>query len=133
MADEEGGLRPSLFAFPGSKVTLLGSSATPDMPTRLLTLRVTFVTSCDKPDNGQDEEVADMAKSEPLNGDRLHTVAEVADHMRVSNMTVYRLIKAGEVRAVRVGKSYRIRQRDLEAYLDASRTGFATEAHEGDR
>jgi excisionase family DNA binding protein len=75
-----------------------------------------------------------MAKSEPLNGDRLHTVAEVADHMRVSNMTVYRLIKAGEVRAVRVGKSYRIRQRDLEAYLDASRTtGAGPHRDEGDR
>lgn len=63
-----------------------------------------------------------MATSEAPNGDRLHTVAEVAEHMRVSNMTVYRLIKFGAMPAVRVGKSYRIRQRDLEAYLDASRT-----------
>lgn len=52
--------------------------------------------------------------------DRLLTVAEVADHMRVSNMTVYRLIKAGTLPAIRVGKNYRIRARDLAAYLDAS-------------
>ena len=39
---------------------------------------------------------------------RFLTVAEVADQMRVSTMTVYRLIKAGELGAVRVGKSYRI-------------------------
>ena len=56
----------------------------------------------------------------PLGGDRLLTVAEVADHMRVSNMTVYRLIKAGTLPAIRVGKNYRIRSRDLGAYLDAS-------------
>ena len=47
----------------------------------------------------------------------LLTVAEVADVLRVSNMTVYRLIKAGELPALRVGKNYRIRQHDLEAYL----------------
>jgi excisionase family DNA binding protein len=62
-----------------------------------------------------------MAGGSPL-GDRLWTVAEVADHMRVSNMTVYRLIKSGQLPAIRVGKNFRIRGRDLEAYLDASTT-----------
>lgn len=66
-----------------------------------------------------------MATSEAPNGDRLHTVAEVAEHMRVSNMTVYRLIKDGTMPAVRVGKSYRIRQGDLDTYLDSSRTAVA--------
>lgn len=55
-------------------------------------------------------------------GDRLLTVAEVAEHMRVSNMTVYRLIKSGDIPALRVGKNYRIRTKDLTAYLDASVT-----------
>jgi excisionase family DNA binding protein len=45
------------------------------------------------------------------------TVAEVADLMRVSSMTVYRLIKAGELAAVRVGKSFRIREDDVDRYL----------------
>ena len=63
-----------------------------------------------------------MADSSPLGGDRLLTVAEVADHMRVSNMTVYRLIKSGTLPALRVGKNYRIRARDLTAYLDSSVT-----------
>ena len=58
----------------------------------------------------------------PLGADRLLTVAEVADHMRVSNMTVYRLIKAGTLPAIRVGKNYRIRASDVTAYLDASAT-----------
>ena len=48
---------------------------------------------------------------------QLMTVGEVAELMRVSNMTVYRLIKAGQLGAVRVGRSYRIRRRDLESYL----------------
>jgi excisionase family DNA binding protein len=32
-------------------------------------------------------------------------------------MTVYRLIKSGELAAVRVGKSFRVREEDLDAYL----------------
>jgi len=50
------------------------------------------------------------------------TVAEVADIMRVSTMTVYRLIKSGELPAARVGKSYRIREDDLDAFLQTSFT-----------
>jgi excisionase family DNA binding protein len=50
-------------------------------------------------------------------GDRLLTVAEVADIMRVSNMTVYRLIKSGQLAAIRVGKNYRIRESEIERYL----------------
>ncbi len=46
------------------------------------------------------------------------TVGEVARLMRVSNMTVYRLIKAGSLRAVQVGNRYRIRERDVHQYLN---------------
>ena len=45
------------------------------------------------------------------------TVQEVAAMMRVSAMTVYRLIKAGDLPAVRVGRSYRVRDVDVDAYL----------------
>ena len=45
------------------------------------------------------------------------TVAEVAQLMRVSTMTVYRLIKAGELSAIRVGRSYRLRPDDVDLYL----------------
>ena len=50
-------------------------------------------------------------------GSTLLTVAEVAAAMRVSNMTVYRLIKTGDLGAVRVGHSYRIRRADVERFL----------------
>lgn len=39
--------------------------------------------------------------------------------MRVSTMTVYRLINAGELPAIRVGRHFRIRASDLGEYLDA--------------
>ncbi len=50
-------------------------------------------------------------------GEPLLTVGEVAGMMRVSNMTVYRLIKSGQLAAVRVGKNYRIRESDIDRYL----------------
>ncbi len=53
---------------------------------------------------------------------RFMTVAEVAQLMRVSTMTVYRLIKAGDLPAVRVGKSYRIREDDVDRYLSSRYT-----------
>jgi excisionase family DNA binding protein len=40
----------------------------------------------------------------------------------VSNMTVYRLINAGELAAVRIGKSYRLRDDDVDKYLAARYT-----------
>ena len=58
-----------------------------------------------------------MAHPESFMGGSLLTVAEVASTMRVSNMTVYRLIKAGDLAAVRVGKNYRIRDKDVQRYL----------------
>lgn len=63
-----------------------------------------------------------MAVQGSPTGEQLWTVAEVADHMRVSSMTVYRLIKGQQLPAIRVGKNYRIRSNDLQGYLDASLT-----------
>lgn len=48
------------------------------------------------------------------------TVSEVARLMRVSNMTVYRLIRSGSLKAVRVGNRYRIKESDVHRYLDES-------------
>jgi excisionase family DNA binding protein len=53
---------------------------------------------------------------------RFVTVAEVAEQLRVSNMTVYRLVQAGHLPAVRVGRSYRIREDDVDKYLAAQYT-----------
>ena len=48
---------------------------------------------------------------------RFLTVQEVAEMLRVSSMTVYRLIKAGDLPAVRVGRSFRVRDTDVDGYL----------------
>ncbi|MEZ5159406.1 MAG: helix-turn-helix domain-containing protein [Marmoricola sp.] len=44
------------------------------------------------------------------------TVAEVAQKMRVSKMTVYRLVHGGELPAVRVGRSFRVSEDDVNEY-----------------
>jgi len=61
--------------------------------------------------------VNQSAGSPPVLG-RFYTVTEVARQLRVSNMTVYRLIKSGQLSAVRVGRGYRIRSEDIRKYLD---------------
>lgn len=48
------------------------------------------------------------------------TVQEVAGLMRVSTMTVYRMVHAGEMPAVRFGRSYRVPQNAVEAYLKSA-------------
>jgi excisionase family DNA binding protein len=48
---------------------------------------------------------------------KFYTVAEVAALMRVSGMTIYRLVRSGELRALRVGHSYRVPAEALDAYL----------------
>jgi excisionase family DNA binding protein len=57
-------------------------------------------------------------RTEPFNEARFVTVSEVALLMRVSRMTVYRLIKQGELPAVRVGRGYRLREEDVHRYLN---------------
>jgi excisionase family DNA binding protein len=48
------------------------------------------------------------------------TIAEVAARMRVSKMTVYRLVHGGELPAVRVGRSFRVTEEDVNEYLRKS-------------
>ena len=48
------------------------------------------------------------------------TVAEVATLMRVSKMTVYRLVHSGELPAVRVGKSFRVPEKAVHEYLQGA-------------
>jgi excisionase family DNA binding protein len=53
----------------------------------------------------------------PLSDVRFLTVAEVAAAMRVSKMTVYRLVHAGDLPAVRVGRSFRVPEQAMHDYL----------------
>ena len=53
------------------------------------------------------------------------TVTEVAAIMRVSKMTVYRLVHGGELSAVRVGRSFRVPEPAVREYLAGARTDVA--------
>lgn len=48
------------------------------------------------------------------------TIAEVAAMMRVSKMTVYRLVHGGTLPAVRVGRSFRVTEEDVNEYIRKS-------------
>jgi excisionase family DNA binding protein len=58
-----------------------------------------------------------MAQERMLAEERFLTVAEVAAIMRVSKMTVYRLVHSGDLPAVRVGRSFRVREDAVHDYL----------------
>jgi excisionase family DNA binding protein len=65
---------------------------------------------------GADDAAEGLSKAQFL------TVQEVAELLRVSSMTVYRLIKGGELPAVRVGRSFRVSAHDVDVYLAARYT-----------
>jgi excisionase family DNA binding protein len=51
---------------------------------------------------------------------RLLHVAEVAERLRVSKMTIYRLIRSGDLPALQIGRLYRIPEPALLAYVTAA-------------
>src|SRR6186713_1207567 len=57
----------------------------------------------------------------PGNDEGFLTTEEVLDYLQVNLRTVYRLIKAGKIPAVRVGRQWRFRKRDIDAWLDSQR------------
>jgi excisionase family DNA binding protein len=56
----------------------------------------------------------------PLGAVRFLKVAEVAASLRVSRMSVYRLIHAGDLEAVRFGRNFRVPEHAVNAYLRES-------------
>lgn len=47
-----------------------------------------------------------------------YLVSELADALRVSHMTIYRYIKAGKVRAYKIGKEFRIGKSEFQKFLN---------------
>src|SRR3979490_1912255 len=54
------------------------------------------------------------------------TTEEVLEYLQVNLRTVYRLIKAGKIPAVRVGRQWRFRKRDIDSWLDTQRPNAET-------
>lgn len=51
------------------------------------------------------------------------TTEEVMDYLQVNLRTVYRLIRAGRIPAVRIGRQWRFQKTDIDAWLEDNRTG----------
>jgi len=49
------------------------------------------------------------------------TVAELAEILRVKPLTIYRMVKRGEIESHRIGRSIRFRRDDIEAFLGRCR------------
>ena len=60
--------------------------------------------------------------------DAFLTTEEVLEYLQVNLRTIYRLIKAGKIPAVRVGRQWRFRKRDIDAWLESQRTRAARAA-----
>lgn len=59
------------------------------------------------------------------------TTEELLEYLQVNLRTVYRLIKAGRIPAVRVGRQWRFRKSDIDAWLDAQTVSAKPTASEG--
>jgi len=55
--------------------------------------------------------------------DPLLSVAEIADVLRVSRMTVYRLVNDGTIPALRVGRTFRVYESSVRKYLASIQVG----------
>lgn len=77
-----------------------------------------FMAASDKP--GDRNEFAEPRAAGANSASQFLTVAEVAALMRVSKMTVYRLVHNGELPAVRVGRSFRVHAKAVHDYLETS-------------
>ncbi len=97
------------------------------MSTRLRERWLTQMANAQPPET---ESAAGAARAPHLFGDgtaledvSFLTVAEVAGVMRVSKMTVYRMVHSGELTAVRVGRSFRVPAKAVREYLSGAYVG----------
>lgn len=51
------------------------------------------------------------------------TLEQVAEYLQVSYQTVYKMVRNKEIRAVKIGRSYRIRKEDVDAYFENPKKG----------
>lgn len=61
------------------------------------------------------------------------TVAEVADMLRVSRMTVYRWVHAGDMPAVRFGRSFRVPATAVESFMEQATLQGGFEVQDDDK
>ena len=57
----------------------------------------------------------------PMNKE-FYTAKELADKLRVNIMTIYRYVKAGKLKAHKIGKEFRIDKKEFDKWLDKTKT-----------
>ena len=103
-------------AAPGQRPTAPGHMAPRPMTMRPATMR---------PATGQPTAAARVMQRPAPRPFSFRPVTEFAAIMRVSKMTVYRLVHGGELSAVRVGRSFRVPEPAVREYLAGARTDVA--------
>lgn len=63
------------------------------------------------------------------NNSTSYTTEEIADLLKVSKLTVYDLIKKGQIRAYRVGRQMRVDATDLDTYKESTKSGGVESAN----
>ncbi len=56
------------------------------------------------------------------NNKEFYIAQELADKLRVNIMTIYRYIKAGKLKAYKIGKEFRIEKKEFQRFLDKTKT-----------
>ena len=51
-----------------------------------------------------------------------YTAQEIADILKVNIMTIYRYVKAGKIKAYKIGKEFRIEKKEFDRFLDRVKT-----------
>jgi excisionase family DNA binding protein len=49
---------------------------------------------------------------------KLYTIDEIADILKVTQRTIYNYIKSGALKAIKIGKYWRVKHSDLELFLE---------------
>jgi len=63
-----------------------------------------------------------QVREDSLANDQLMTIKEVADFLRISTISAYSWVRDGKLPAIRIGKEWRVRTRDLNEWLDVRST-----------
>ncbi len=63
-----------------------------------------------------------MVKQLKKNEEEFYLVSELASALRVSQMTIYRYIKKGKIKAYKIGKEFRFAKKEFDAFLDKVKT-----------
>ncbi|WP_315118651.1 helix-turn-helix domain-containing protein [uncultured Clostridium sp.] len=57
------------------------------------------------------------------NTDEIMTISEVAEYLKISEVTTYKLVQEGKMPAFKIGRHWRIKKNDLTEFIEALKRG----------